>query len=54
MAVFRVERPRITRYEQFHLRDKRPFEGIKGLLSQMLSLPDDWIIRSQDSAISIE
>ena len=55
MAVFRVERTGdYTVMSNFHLKDKRLSLKAKGLLSQMLSLPDDWIIRCQDSAISIE
>ncbi len=43
MAVFRVERTRdYTVMSNFHLKDKRLSLKAKGLLSQMLSLPDDW------------
>ena len=43
MAVFRVERTRdYTVMSNCHLRDKRLSLKAKGLLSQMLSLPDDW------------
>lgn len=43
MAVFRVERTRnYTVMSNYHLRDKTLFLKSKGLLSQMLSLPEDW------------
>ena len=43
MAVFRVERTRdYTVMSNYHLKDKRLTLKSKGLLSQMLSLPDDW------------
>lgn len=43
MAVFRVERTSdYTVMSNFHLKDKRLSLKAKGLLSQMLSLPDDW------------
>lgn len=43
MAVFRVERTRnYTIMSNYHLRDKRISLKAKGLLSQMLSLPEDW------------
>lgn len=43
MAVFRVERTRdYTVMSNYHLKDKRLSLKSKGLLSQMLSLPDDW------------
>lgn len=43
MAVFRVERTRdYTVMSNHHLRDKRLSLKAKGLLSQMLSLPEDW------------
>lgn len=43
MAVFRVERTRdYTVMSNCHLRDKRLSLKAKGLLSQMLSLPEDW------------
>ena len=43
MAVFRVERTSdYTVMSNFHLRDKRLSLKAKGLLSQMLSLPEDW------------
>lgn len=43
MAVFRVERTRdYTVMSNYHLRDKRLSLKAKGLLSQMLSLPEDW------------
>ena len=43
MAVFRVERTHdYTVMSNFHLKDKRLSLKAKGLLSQMLSLPDDW------------
>ncbi len=43
MAVFRVEKNRnFTVMCNYHLQDKRISLKAKGLLSQMLSLPDDW------------
>jgi hypothetical protein len=43
MAVFRVERTRnFTVMSNYHLRDKNLSLKAKGLLSQMLSLPEDW------------
>lgn len=43
MAVFRVARTGdYTVMSNYHLRDKRLSLKAKGLLSQMLSLPDDW------------
>lgn len=43
MPVFRVERTRdYTVMSNYHLRDKRLMLKAKGLLSQMLSLPEDW------------
>ena len=43
MAVFRVERTRdYTVMSNYHLRDKGLSLKAKGLLSQMLSLPEDW------------
>lgn len=43
MAVFRLERTRdYTVMSNHHLRDKGLSLKAKGLLSQMLSLPDDW------------
>lgn len=43
MAVFRVERTRdYTVMSNHHLRDKSLPLKAKGLLSQMLSLPEDW------------
>jgi hypothetical protein len=43
MAVFRVERTRnFTVMSNHHLRDKNLSLKAKGLLSQMLSLPEDW------------
>ena len=43
MAVFRLERTQdYTVMSNHHLRDKRLSLKAKGLLSQMLSLPDDW------------
>ncbi len=41
--VFRVERNRnFTVMANYHLKDKRLSLKVKGLLSVMLSLPDDW------------
>lgn len=43
MAVFRIERTRdYTVMSNYHLRDKSLSLKAKGLLSQMLSLPEDW------------
>ena len=43
MAVFRVERTHdYTVMSNYHLKDKRISLKAKGLLSLMLSLPDDW------------
>lgn len=43
MAVFRVEKSRdYTTMSNFHLREKRMSLKAKGLLSLILSLPDDW------------
>lgn len=43
MAVFRIERTHdYTVMSNYHLKDKRLSLKAKGLLSQMLSLPDDW------------
>ena len=43
MPIFRVERTRdYTVMSNYHLRDKRLTLKAKGLLSQMLSLPEDW------------
>lgn len=43
MAVFRVERTRDYKVmSNYHLRDKSLSLKAKGLLSQMLSLPEDW------------
>ena len=43
MAVFRVEKSRCyTVMSNHHLRNKELSLKAKGLLSQMLSLPEDW------------
>ena len=43
MAVFRVERNKgYTIMSNYHLKDKRLTLKSKGLLSMMLSLPDEW------------
>ena len=43
MSVFRVERTRdYTVMSNHHLRNKELSLKAKGLLSQMLSLPDNW------------
>ena len=43
MAVFRVERTNnYTVMSNYHLRDKTISFKAKGLLSMMLSLPEDW------------
>lgn len=43
MAVFRVEKTRnYTVMSNYHLRDKSLSLKAKGLLSLMLSLPEDW------------
>lgn len=49
MPVFRVERTHdYTVMSNFHLKDKRLSLKAKGLLSQMLSLPDDWDYKKVD------
>ena len=43
MAVFRIDKTKgYTVMSNYHLRDKRLSLKAKGLLSQMLSLPEDW------------
>ncbi len=43
MSVFRIERTKdYTVMSNHHLKDKRLSLKVKGLLSQMLSLPEDW------------
>ena len=43
MAVFRVEKTKdFTIMSNYHLRDKNLSLKAKGLLSQMLSLPEEW------------
>lgn len=43
MAVIRVEKDKnFTCMSNYHLRDKRLSLKAKGLMSEMLSLPDDW------------
>ena len=43
MAVFRVEKTKdFTVMSNYHLRDKSLSLKAKGLLSQMLSLPEEW------------
>lgn len=43
MAVFRIEKTKgYTIMSNHHLRNKELSLKAKGLLSQMLSLPDDW------------
>ena len=43
MALFRVNKNKnYTVMANYHLRDKNLSLKAKGLLSQMLSLPDDW------------
>ncbi len=42
MAVFRVEKNRYTVMSNHHLRNKDLSPESQGLLSQMLSLPEDW------------
>ena len=43
MAVFRIDKTRdYTVMSNYHLRDKRLSLKAKGLLSQMLSLPENW------------
>ena len=45
MPVFRVERNKgYTVMSNYHLRDKSLSLKAKGLLSQILSLPEDWEI----------
>ena len=48
MAVFRVERTRdYTVMSNCHLKDSGLSLKAKGLLSMMLSLPDEWNYREQ-------
>ena len=43
MAVFRVEKTKdFTIMSNYHLRDKNLSLKAKGLLSQILSLPEEW------------
>ena len=43
MAVFRIEKPRdYTVMSNHHLRDKSLSLKAKGLLSLMISLPEEW------------
>ena len=42
MAVFRIEKTRITVMSNYHLRDMSLSLKAKGLLSLMLSLPENW------------
>lgn len=43
MAIFKVEKTNnYTVMSNYHLRDKRLSLKAKGLLSQMLSLPENW------------
>ena len=54
MAVFRVERNTgYTVMSNHHLRNKELSLKAKGLLSQMLSLPEDWDYTLSPLAISI-
>ena len=54
MAVFRVERTKdYTVMSNHHLRNKELTLKAKGLLSQMLSLPEDWITRVKGWRLSI-
>ena len=49
MAVFRVERNSgYTVMSNHHLRNKELTLKAKGLLSQMLSLPEDWDYRRRE------
>ena len=49
MAVFRIERTRdYTVMSNHHLRDKALSLKSKGLLSMMLSLPEDWNYTPED------
>lgn len=43
MSVFRIEKTKdFTVMSNYHLQDKKLSLKAKGLLSYMLSLPDDW------------
>ena len=54
MAVFRVEKSRgYTVMSNHHLRNKELSLKAKGLLSQMLSLPEDWDYTLAGLSISI-
>jgi len=56
MVIFRVEKIRdYTVMENHHLKNRALSLKAKGLLSLMLSLPDDWVYTLKDlAAISIE
>ena len=55
MAVIRVEKNRnFTTMSNYHLRDKDLSLKAKGLLSQILSLPDDWDYRSEERRVGKE
>ena len=55
MAVFRVERNTgYTVMSNHHLRNKELSLKAKGLLSQMLSLPEDWDYRGRISLRRIQ
>ena len=52
MEVFRVERNSgYTVMSNHHLRNKELTLKAKGLLSQMLSLPEDWDYRRRESSV---
>ena len=56
MAVFRIERTKnYTVMSNYHLRDKALSLKSKGLLSMMLSLPEDWnYTRSEERRVGKE
>ena len=55
MAVFRVEKNSgYTVMSNHHLRNRALSLKAKGLLSQMLSLPEDWDYRSEERRVGKE
>lgn len=54
MPVFKIEKNKnYTVMSNYHLRDKKLSYKAKGLLSFMLSLPEDWIIRLMDYVLLV-
>ena len=55
MAVFRVEKNSgYTVMSNHHLRNRALSLKAKGLLSQMLSLPEDWDYRSEEHTSELQ